>query len=188
VIDELFSTPIGSYRFNYNLLSVEDWCYNERNKSDGRECSNEGGWQSNDCELDTLISTPLEDICYGILEKSEEFAHSFGIDHTPSIVNLWININPKNCYNRIHIHPESRLSGVFWIKSTNTDDSGPLVFMRENSYALETIAPIETKYSVNRFGYVPLSNNMLLFPSYLPHQVLPNKSDEDRISISFNLL
>ena len=28
---------------------------------------------------------------------------------------------------------------------------------------------------------------LLIFPAYLPHQVLPNESDEDRIVISFNL-
>ena len=186
MIDEIFATPIGAYRFDYDLLTIERWCYSEMERCEGRCCSNEGGWQSND--YDTFTSTPLEDVCGGILDKSEEYGNIFGIENKPKIVNLWININPKGSYNRFHIHPDSRISGVFWIKSTDTDNSGPLVFMRENSYALETIAPIETKYSINRFGYVPLSNNMLLFPSYLPHQVLPNKSDEDRISISFNLI
>ena len=29
--------------------------------------------------------------------------------------------------------------------------------------------------------------DLLIFPAYLPHQVLPNEADEDRIVISFNL-
>jgi uncharacterized protein (TIGR02466 family) len=33
----------------------------------------------------------------------------------------------------------------------------------------------------------PLEGRMLIFPSYLAHQVEPNESDEDRISVSFNL-
>ncbi len=188
MIDELFSTPIGCYTGNYDLLSIEKWCYNEMQKNEGKQCSNLGGWQSNDYTGEDLELTPLKELCDGINYASDEFGQTLGLRDRPTLVNLWVNINPKGSYNRVHIHPESRLSGVFWIKSTNTDDSGPLVFMRENSYALDTIAPIKTKYSVNRFGYVPLSNNMLLFPSYLPHQVLLNKSDEDRISISFNLL
>ena len=188
MIDELFSTPIGFYNFDYDLLSIEKWCYSEMHKSDGRECSNSGGWQSNDYTGEDLELTPLKQLYDGIRYSSAEFGRILGVRDRPELVNLWININPKGSYNKFHIHPDSRISGVFWIKSTNTGNSGPLVFMRENSYALETIAPIETKYSINRQAYNPLTNNMLLFPSYLPHQVLPNKSDEDRISISFNLV
>ena len=32
-----------------------------------------------------------------------------------------------------------------------------------------------------------LEGDLLIFPSYLPHYVEPNKSDEDRIVISFNI-
>ena len=33
----------------------------------------------------------------------------------------------------------------------------------------------------------PKEGSMLVFPAYLDHKVEPNKSDEDRISISFNI-
>ena len=33
----------------------------------------------------------------------------------------------------------------------------------------------------------PKEGSMLVFPSYLEHMVKPNESDEDRISVSFNL-
>jgi len=37
------------------------------------------------------------------------------------------------------------------------------------------------------FAYNPKVGELLLFPSWLPHFVLPNTSDEERISISFNI-
>ena len=187
-IDELFSTPIGCYTGNYDLLSIEKWCYSEMQKSDGRECSNSGGWQSNDYTGEDLELTPLKQLCDGIRYSSAEFGRILGVRDRPELVNLWVNINPKGCYNRVHVHPESRISGVFWVKSTNTGDSGALVFIREDAYAIGTIAPVYTKYSINRQAYNPLTNHMLLFPSCVSHQVLPNLIDEDRISISFNLV
>ncbi len=186
MIDEIFATPIGAYRFDYDLLTIERWCYSEMERCEGRCCSNEGGWQSND--YDTFTSTPLEDVYGGIRYSSAEFGRILGVRDRPELVNLWVNINPKGCYNRVHVHPESRISGVFWVKSTNTGDSGTLVFMREDAYAIGTIAPIDTKYSINRQAYNPLTNHMLLFPSCVSHQVFPNLIDEDRISISFNLV
>ena len=187
-IDELFSTPIGCYTGNYDLLSIEKWCYNEMQKNEGKQCSNLGGWQSNDYNGEDLKQTPLKELCDGINYASDEFGQTLGLRDRPTLVNLWVNINPKGSYNRVHIHPESRISGVFWVKSTNKEDSGTIVFMREDAYAIGTIAPIQTKYSVISASYVPLINRMLLFPSCVSHQVFPNLTDEDRISISFNLV
>ena len=34
----------------------------------------------------------------------------------------------------------------------------------------------------------PLEGNIILFPSYLPHSVETNNHDEERISISFNII
>jgi len=35
--------------------------------------------------------------------------------------------------------------------------------------------------------YPPKANRLIMFPSYVPHGVLPSGSQEDRISLSFNI-
>ena len=37
------------------------------------------------------------------------------------------------------------------------------------------------------YFFPPIEGRVLVFPSYLSHQVQENKSDEDRISVSFNI-
>ena len=39
----------------------------------------------------------------------------------------------------------------------------------------------------NIWWYTPQDNVLILFPSWLKHQVETNQSEEDRISISFNI-
>ena len=43
-----------------------------------------------------------------------------------------------------------------------------------------------TPFNNDRFFYEPKRGRILLFPSYLGHEVEPNITDEDRISIAFN--
>ena len=48
---------------------------------------------------------------------------------------------------------------------------------------------IETRTELSAFGYSvkPKEGNLLIFPSYLYHEVGKNLSDKDRIIISFNV-
>jgi len=92
--------------------------------------------------------------------------------------SLWINVNPPGGYNHNHVHPGSLLSGVFWVKVP--DDSGHLIMhnsMEMNNWCL----------GPNNFIFGPMEGTMVLFPSYIPHNVTTNKSDDVRISLSFNL-
>ena len=61
-------------------------------------------------------------------------------------------------------------------------------FSRDNGYALGTVAPELTRYSGVEMKYPAKANRMLIFPAWVEHHVKPNLSDQDRISISFNIL
>ena len=75
-----------------------------------------------------------------------------------------------------HIHPDSLVSGVLYLKvpkivSDKTNTQGNLYF------------PSNKKLSI-----VPSVGDLLIFPSYLPHETIPFTSSEERICIAFNLL
>ena len=77
------------------------------------------------------------------------------------------------------------MSGVFYIKVPK--DSGKLVFTND---ALIRFFPLK----VNNFNsnnsqvwrFEPEESMLYLFPAWLKHEVTPNSSNEDRISIAFN--
>lgn len=108
------------------------------------------------------------------------------LKHT--IINMWTTIYPQDCFVPEHIHSNSYLSGVLYTKADK--DCGDLVFHDPNWVAktmfmhtnLPVFPNVETKYSI-----VPEPGLLVIFPSWLPHRSLPNKSGNDRIILSFNI-
>ena len=189
MIQDVFPSPVGRYKLNADLDSIQQWCYSESQKSSGRKYSNVSGWQSESYHPDHIGDTPLSDLFYDVTQCSFELYKALGIKNKPLIWESWININPYGAYNRIHVHPRCRVAGAFWVKSSNTPASGNLTFFRNNSYEVGSISDDHTtQYSNTIATFHPLENNLVLFPAYLQHHVEQNETDEDRISRSFNML
>ena len=183
-LEEIFSTPIWGFDLDLDVESIKYWCYSTMKEDSGRQISNMGGWQSNDYR--EFGNTPLTDLVLFAVKESHHIAKDLGIPEGDRWVeNLWININPKYSYNTIHVHPEARLSAVFYVSAL--EKSGDICFTRSNGYSLGTVAPISTRYSSVEWRYAPKKNRLLIFPAWLQHHVKANLSDEDRISISFNI-
>jgi uncharacterized protein (TIGR02466 family) len=76
------------------------------------------------------------------------------------------------------------LSGVYYLNVPR--DSGEIVFRDPRPGANH--APYRLfKDDGDSEAFMPTEGLVILFPSYLEHFVLPNRSDGDRISMSFNL-
>ena len=86
-----------------------------------------------------------------------------------------------------HFHQNSIVSGVFYI-SVEEDDG--IVFTDPNAKLKDMIKFKIEEYNIwnSSTWYLPsITNELMLFPSWLDHQVKPNpKATKDRISISFN--
>jgi uncharacterized protein (TIGR02466 family) len=184
-LDEIFPTPIWGTDLKLDLDSIMYWAYLEKEKDEGRLVSNVGGWQSNDYK--EFDRTPLKPLVEAITKMAAVASNELGIpEPADSIVNLWVNINPRLSYNQVHVHPECKLSGVFYVKAD--ENAGNLCFTRgSNDFALGTIAPNMTRYSNAEYEYTPIPNRLIIFPAWVMHHVKANLSFSDRISLSFNL-
>jgi len=104
---------------------------------------------------------------------------------------MWININKKTNYNETHIHPASHLAGVWWIKVPK--DSGKLFFNSPHwfeQYHEMICYSDEFKEAVCTYPdyYIDsCEGGIVLFPSHLYHRVSESNSNQDRISVSFNI-
>ena len=110
-----------------------------------------------------------------------------------TILNTWLNINGQHSYNLRHTHPQAIMAGVFYIKTTekhpplsveeydlNAFNRQSTGFLKDDSSQSEVVA------TQNNFN--PTVGDAYFFPAYVPHMVEENKTKEDRISISFNLV
>jgi uncharacterized protein (TIGR02466 family) len=109
------------------------------------------------------------------------------------ISNWWININSKNNTNILHVHPQSYISGAYYVKC-DPELHGSISFdtplkVKKVMFG-EDIEPNEDQeqnhFTTETWSYPPEVGKLLLFPSWLEHSVNSNLTDDIRVSISFN--
>ena len=110
---------------------------------------------------------------------------NFDPTHT-KLTELWINVSPKNGFQEYHTHnafgQSFILSGALYIQSNN--NSGDLM-LKNPILNFTNIFPDCNITSDIRIP--PLEGTIVLFPSFLPHCVLPNLNSQKRVSISWNI-
>ena len=162
-----------------------DYAYNLKEKDEGVIVSNEGGWQSHSFEVKN-VDDVLQKFLISCLAQFPVLDKSINIK-----VFAWVNINKPGDYNTKHNHPGDDLAGVLWIKTP--ENSGNLVFESPhhfNSYREIYCYSDKFKKSSNidyTYYCSPAEGIMIAFPCHLQHHVSENKSNEDRISVSFNI-
>tara|TARA_R110002074_G_scaffold356893_1_gene529139 strand:- start:283 stop:798 length:516 start_codon:yes stop_codon:yes gene_type:complete len=80
--------------------------------------------------------------------------------------NNWAQLYNSKNFHCVHTHNNSDYSGIIYIQGKT-----PTLFYDRN------FIPYFEKFE---------KNTMLLFPSWIPHEVRPLQSDENRLIISFN--
>jgi uncharacterized protein (TIGR02466 family) len=161
--------------------------YKEKNPTKKIPRSNVKGYQSPDTLHHVEELRPLfEYICQMAFRAIGDLDF---VDCDIAITSSWLNINDsRQCMNSEHIHGEV-FSGVFYLKAP--DESGNLCL--QNTCINKMWKGCDLTSSKNQFTaetvrIEPIEGTILLFPSYLPHSVETNNHDEERISISFNLI
>lgn len=104
------------------------------------------------------------------------------------ITGCWANINPPGGINTPHTHPNNFLSGVYYVQTQPGADS---IFFGDPRPQASTIMPptrSENVYSGNEVSFDAKVGRLIVFPSWLTHGVPANRSECDRISISFNIM
>ena len=183
MINNLFTCPVYESQLDLDSKAISLNCLDIKHKSNGVIKSNLTGWQSSNVQ-DKI------NIVDKIMEHVNIFNKDLKIKKTLSIENMWININNYKDYNIEHTHPGSILSGVYY--SQVSDNSGNLVFIHPAKdvmvYDWDNCDWQEyNKYS-SSWWFTPSINKLFLFPSWLKHYVMPNLNQEERISISFNVI
>ena len=105
---------------------------------------------------------------------------------TLQLNNLWINIAPPEAYQEAHVHlshySKVLYSGVLYLKTE--ENSGDIFFNNPITPLLYHMLP-SPKITAKQL-ITPHPGLILMFPSWLEHGVLQNKTTKDRISISWN--
>jgi uncharacterized protein (TIGR02466 family) len=106
----------------------------------------------------------------------------------PIVTDCWANINYPGSFNRKHTHFNSMLSGVYYPRVP--ENSGQLVFTdpRIQAYIITLPVTKKTGLTSRHIRRTPLAGEFIIFPSWLEHSVEINDSEEERVSVAFNVV
>lgn len=141
----------------------------------------------NQPSLDTyILNQPIFSNLNKFIQKSvSEYLRDILLTETKlRITQSWINRNRKGEQHNLHTHANSILSGVFYF----SDDSVPISFFsaRVDQIFLSRKHDKINEFLSTTFQFPPNKNELVIFPSYIPHKVDNNTNNQPRYSLSFN--
>ena len=104
----------------------------------------------------------------------------FGLGRKPRLDSLWVNLLKSGGHHSGHIHPQSVVSGTFYVEVPG--GSGPIRFEDPRLPLMMAAPPREASFVT----VTPRPGLLLLWESWLRHEVLPGSGRGERLSISFN--
>ena len=180
-IDTMFTTSLYHNKLDFDL---KDFCHNIQKFHSQNNRSGVNSWQS-----ENIIETLPENFLKALNNEIYQYSKFLKVKRKLVLDMVWLNVNKKGSYNLEHDHPNSFVAGVYYISVPK--NSGNIVF-KHPSITMNYCWPDKDCFNeYNEFNggqeIINSENNqLLLFPSWLKHRVEENKSDEDRISLSFN--
>jgi uncharacterized protein (TIGR02466 family) len=192
-VTEIYRAPLGDVReLNTDIIETAKMLAKEDKA--GRAWCKENGYQgyTSYSSLDDLVQRAT---CFGTLARLiKPHADKFGValqmdlrGKKLKLDNIWVNVLEPGGSHSGHIHPNCILSGAYYVRVPDGASSlkfeDPRLPMMMSAPAPREDADDEHR----RFVYVaPKAGDLLLWESWLRHEVPVNGAASSRISVSFN--
>ena len=195
----LFSTPLyhaslaDSGNFDMGELEKSCWSIAQDDEAGQKWCdeNNYPGYTSYASLSDLTWRSPFFEELKHLLDLHvKTFVEELDFDlegRNLKLEDLWINILPEGGNHSAHIHPNSVISGTTYISMPSGSSA---IKFEDPRHSMMMAAPSRIKEAreyLKPFIYInPSVGDVLLWESWLRHEVPANNSSEERISISFN--
>ena len=200
VIDSLFVTRLYRARLSehappIDAAELEASCYSiaEDDAAGQAWCETEGypGYTSYASLTDLPWRFPVfADLVRALDAHVAAFAADLQFDlgeQALRLEDIWINILPEGGMHASHIHPHSVISGTTYVAMPEGASALKLEDPRSARMMAAPPRRKDARQDMRGFVYVkPQVGDVLLWESWLRHEVPMNLSEEDRISVSFN--
>ena len=184
--------PAGEREFNRRLLH-ECLQYREDDAA-GRKWSATrypGGYTSYGslCRMHTLSPT------FAMLERKlrrhvRAFSRTLEFDlegRDLAMTDCWINVMPRGVVHSLHLHPLSTISGTYYVRTPRGTAGLKLEDPRLDRFMAAPPRRPDCSAEQRPWVTVPATaGKVVLFESWLRHEVPPNPAAVERVSISFN--
>lgn len=102
-----------------------------------------------------------------------------------SMTDCWINVMPRGVTHGLHLHPLATISGAYYVR---TPRGAPGLKLEDPRLDRYMAAPPRRGDAVAQpWAALPVAaGRVILFESWLRHEVPPNPAASERVSVSFN--
>jgi uncharacterized protein (TIGR02466 family) len=104
---------------------------------------------------------------------------------TPYITQSWLNYTETNQYHHKHQHPNSLVSGVFYINCNEEHDK--IKFFNDKYSTIKPEVKDWNIWNSETWWFSVKTGDIIMFPSSLTHMVETKQGDNTRISLAFNV-
>ncbi len=191
-LQNIFQVPITYCQLDVDVKQMAKECVNYYNEYEKEELikSNVGGFHSGSLNLFHKKSKVFKSFFKQLDVEVKRYQAHVKCPKIKGLDSSWFMINNYKDYNAVHTHPQSVISGVFYVKVP--EKSGELEFHHPITDYLDMYWPQKNITEYNSWNSpvwrIPVKEGkLILFPSWLKHGVQPNlNKTESRISVSFN--
>lgn len=136
------------------------------------------------------FSSTFADLEKKLTRHVRAFARTLDMDlrrRTISLSDIWVNIMPPTAAHSLHLHPLSFISGTYYVATPRGCPGLKFEDPRLSKFmAAPPKLPGARRENQMHVTYPAEAGNVILFESWLRHEVPPNRVDAERISVSFN--
>lgn len=183
IINGIFPTPIYISKLNRELTNKE-LSFIDKTKLD--VYNNQGNTTSNNNNiLNNITFKNLKEELYLRIKDYFEKVISPASNITPFITQSWLNFTETNQYHHKHSHPNSLVSGVFYINCNKEHDK--IKFFNDKYQTIKPEIKNWNLYNSESWWFSVNTGDIILFPSSLTHMVENKQGDNTRISLAFNV-
>lgn len=179
-IHNLFPKPVGIYKLDRDLTEKEvDFIKGQETRP------NMGNTTSvNNIILRHKQMTKLRDFIESSV--SEYFKSVYNPKNNVSlrITQSWCNYTEPGQHHHKHAHPNSFVSGVFYLQANRETDK--IYFFRDGFQQIKLPPENWNTWNSDSWWFDVGAGDLVLFPSSLEHMVETVQGDQTRISLSFN--
>ncbi|HEV8554558.1 MAG TPA: 2OG-Fe(II) oxygenase family protein [Casimicrobiaceae bacterium] len=104
------------------------------------------------------------------------------------ITGCWATVLARGAAHKAHSHPNNYLSGAYYVRTHPGADTINFHDPRNQAGVIRPPVVELTAENTDQVVVKVTNGTLLLFPSYLEHSVDANTSEEERVSISFNIM
>lgn len=179
-IHNLFPTPVGLYKLDRNLTQEEfSFLLDQETRPNTSNTTSTNNTILKSKELTKLrdfIETKISEYFKTVYDPK----HKVGLKITQS----WVNYTEPGQHHHKHAHPNSFVSGVFYVQADREKDR---IYFHQDGYSQIKFPPKSWNvWNSESWWFEVGTCDLILFPSSLVHMVQTVEHDHTRISLSFN--